>query len=67
MNLFFYYFYCLFFAFSRAAPVAYGGSLARGPIGAEAASLHHHSHSNTMNLNVTTHKTGANADLYTCA
>ena len=33
--------FCLF----RAAPVAYGGSQARGPIGAIAAGLHH-SHSN---------------------
>ena len=33
------------FAFSRAATAAYGGSQARGPIGAVAASLHH-SHSN---------------------
>ena len=33
------------FIFSRAAPVAYGGSQARGPIGATAAGLHHsHSH-----------------------
>ena len=30
----------------RATPVAYGGSRARGPIGATAASLHHN-HSNT--------------------
>ena len=30
----------------RAAPVAYGGSQARGPIGAIAAGLHH-SHSNS--------------------
>ena len=34
-----------FFVFSRATPMAYGGSQARGPIGAVAASLHH-SHSN---------------------
>ena len=33
------------FAFSKAAPMAYGGSQARGPVGAVAASLHH-SHSN---------------------
>ena len=33
------------FVFSRAAPVAYGGTQARGLIGAAAASLHH-SHSN---------------------
>ena len=35
-----------FFVFSRAAPVAYGGSQARGLIGATAAGLHQ-SHSNT--------------------
>ena len=35
--------YCLF-AFSRAASVAYGGSQARGRIGAAATGLHH-SHS----------------------
>ena len=40
----FFFFFCLF-AFSRAAPVAYGGSQARDPIGAVAASLRH-SHSN---------------------
>ena len=34
-----------FLSFFRAAPVAYGGSQARGPIGATAAGLHH-SHSN---------------------
>ena len=34
-----------FFAFSRAAPVAYGDSQARGLIGAVATGLHH-SHSN---------------------
>ena len=37
-------FVCLFFgffAFSRAAPTAYGGSQDRGRIGAVAASLHH--------------------------
>ena len=37
-------FFCLF-VFSRAAPEAYGGSQARGLIGATAAGLHH-SHSN---------------------
>ena len=37
-----YLFFCLF----RAPPTAYGGSQARGWIGAVAASLHHH-HSNT--------------------
>ena len=36
---------CLFFFFSRAAPAAYGGSQARGLIGAVAAGLHQ-SHSN---------------------
>ena len=35
-----------FFFAVRAAPKAYGGSQARGPVGAAAASLHH-SHSNT--------------------
>ena len=39
--LFFFFLFCL----SRAAPVAYGGSQARGRIGAVAASLHQ-SHSN---------------------
>ena len=39
--------FCLFGLF-RAAPEAYGGSQARGRIGAVAASLQHsHSHSNT--------------------
>ena len=38
-------FFCLF-VFSRASPLAYGGSQARGLIGAEAASLHQ-SHSNS--------------------
>ena len=38
------FFFCLF-AFSWAAPAAYGGSQARGPIGAVAASLRQ-SHSN---------------------
>ena len=38
---FFFFFFCLF----RTAPTAYGGSLAKGPIGAVAAGLHHsHSH-----------------------
>ena len=31
----------LFFFFFRAVPAAYGGSQARGPIGATAAFLHH--------------------------
>ena len=38
------FFFCLF-AISWAAPVAYGGSQARGPIRAIATGLHH-SHSN---------------------
>ena len=42
--LFIYLFFCLF-AVSGAAPEAYGGSQARGPIGAVGASLHQ-SHSN---------------------
>ena len=37
--------FILFFCFFRAAPAAYGGSQARGPIGAVAASLCN-SHSN---------------------
>ena len=49
-NFLFYFilFFCLF-AISRAAPVAYGGSQARGLIGAVAAGLHH-SHSNAGSL-----------------
>ena len=44
--LYFYYlFVCLFVAFFRAAPAAYGGSKAKGQIRATAADLHH-SHSN---------------------
>ena len=42
--LFFYLFFCLYLFF-RAAPVAHGGSQARGQIGALAASLCH-SHGN---------------------
>ena len=34
-----FFFFCLF-AFSRAAPASYGGSRARGPIGAVAACLY---------------------------
>ena len=42
----FFFFFCLF-AFSRAAPTAYGGYQAKGPTRAAAAGLHHnHSHSN---------------------
>ena len=36
----FFFFLCLF-AFSRAIPMAYGGSQARGQMGAVAAGLHH--------------------------
>ena len=36
-------FILFFFSFLRAAPVAYGSSQVRGPIGAAAASLHHSS------------------------
>ena len=39
------YVFCPF----RAVPTAYGGSQARGPIGAVAASLHH-SHSNARSV-----------------
>ena len=42
---FLFFFFCLF-SFSKAAPVAYGGSQARGLIGAVSASLRQ-SHSNT--------------------
>ena len=45
-NLFFFFLSFLSFVFFRAAPMAYGGSLASGPIGATAAGLHH-SHSDT--------------------
>ena len=45
---YYYYYYCLF-VISRAAPAAYGGSQARGPVRAVAASLHQ-SHSNTGSL-----------------
>ena len=41
---FLFIYFCLF-AFTRAAPMAYGGSQARGPIGAAAAGLCQ-SHSN---------------------
>ena len=40
-----FFFFFLFFFFFRATLAAYGGSQARGPIGAIAAGLHHsHSH-----------------------
>ena len=46
----FLFFLSFFFFFFRAAPVAYGGSQARGQIGTAAGSLYHshsHSHSHT--------------------
>ena len=51
MDYFLFFFFCLFVfyvvvvAISWAAPAAYGGSQARGPIGAAATGLHQ-SHSN---------------------
>ena len=42
---FFFFFFFSLFAFSRAAPSAYGGSQTRDPVGAVAAGLHQ-SHSN---------------------
>ena len=44
-----YLFVCLFVLLSRAAPVAYGGSQARGQTEATAARLHH-THSNAGSL-----------------
>ena len=44
----------IYFVFSRAAPAAYGGSQARGLIGATATRLRH-SHSNAGSL---THRPG---------
>ena len=41
LSFFFFFVFCLL----RATPTAYGGSQARGPVGALATSLHH-SHSN---------------------
>ena len=43
--IFLYFFFFLSFVFSRATPMAHGGSQPRGPIRTTAASLHH-SHSN---------------------
>ena len=48
-NLYLFIYLFSLFVFSRVAPTAYGGSQARGQIGAAAASLHH-SHSNTRSL-----------------
>ena len=45
-NLMFKVVFFFFFLLIRVAPAAYGGSQARGPIGATATGLHH-SHSNT--------------------
>ena len=45
LSLFFIYFLFFIFCPFRAAPIAYRGSQARGPIGAAAAGLHY-SHSN---------------------
>ena len=42
----------IYFWLSRAAPMAYGSSQARGQIGATAANLHH-SHSNAGSVNYT--------------
>ena len=55
---FFFFFFCPF-AFSRAAPAAYGGSQARGRIGAVAAGLRHsHSHARSkLRLQPTPHLT----------
>ena len=46
MTNYFLSFFVVVFCLFRAAPSAYGGSQARGPIGAVAIGLHH-SHSNT--------------------
>ena len=45
INIVIFFFFVLFFFLFRAAPLAYGGSQARGRIGPAAASLCH-SHSN---------------------
>ena len=45
VNVFFFSFLFFFFLLFRAAPAIYGGSQARGRIGATVASLHH-SHRN---------------------
>ena len=55
MQVFFFFFLINLFIFvvvvvvaiSWAAPAAYGGSQARGQIGAVATGVHHHSRSNT--------------------
>ena len=46
MNTFYFILFFGLFVFSKATPAAYGGSQARGRIGATAAGLHQ-SHSNT--------------------
>ena len=38
---FLFFIFSFFFVFFRATPAGYGGSQARGPIGAVAAGLHH--------------------------
>ena len=48
-GVFLFCFFVFFFFFFRAAPVAYGGSQARGPIRAVATSLHH-SYSNAGSM-----------------
>ena len=45
-RLLFYFIIIILFCFFRTAPMAYGGSLARGGIEAAATGLHH-SHSNS--------------------
>ena len=45
LKIFFMFYFYLFIYFFRAAPMACGGSQARGQIGTVAAGLHH-SHSN---------------------
>ena len=49
LNLFFIYLLFLSFVLFRAAPTAYGGSQARGPMGTIAAGLRHsHSHAGSL-------------------
>ena len=53
---FYFVFFFFFFVFSRATPVAHGGSKARGQIRAVAAGLHH-SHSNARSEHILTYTT----------
>ena len=46
--------FSFFVGLSRAAPMAYGGSQANGPVGAEFASLHHSHSSLTSSVTYTT-------------